>query len=252
MTTMPTRDLIEQWIEGHDAERERGALSWAGASRTDAVEPRRNGALSLEQVKLLLAETQYSRYPVRDYAILQLLLQTGMRLSECSALCWEDVSLAEEQGVLVVGEGRARRQVPLNRAARQALADYLAQRLGVKATLYTVAEAWPLVRASDRRCPLWRSQKGTLAQVSMSRVVKQLIRSCAGRGLVWAGTTAYSLRFTFASRYLGAHPNDFAGLAQLLGIPAFQGVGPVSRRSEHELFERVEAIDLNVGVRRKA
>ena len=249
MTTMlPPRDMIEQWIEGHDVERGAG---WPDAARPEHVEQRHNGALTLEQVRALLAETHYSRYPVRDYAILQLLLQTGMRLGECSALCWEDVTLSEEQGSLVVGEGRARRQVPLNRAARHALADYLAQRLGVKPALASVAEAWPLVRASDRRCPLWRSQKGNLAQVSMGRVVKQLIRSCATRGLLWPSTTAYSLRFTVASRYLGAHPNDFAGLAQLLGIPAFQGFGPLARRSEGELFERVEALDLNINLPRR-
>src|SRR5918997_5400277 len=56
----------------------------------------------------------------RDYAILRLFLQTGVRVSELAALSLDDVDL--EQGVLrVTGKGMADREIPLNRKAAWAL-----------------------------------------------------------------------------------------------------------------------------------
>jgi site-specific recombinase XerC len=45
--------------------------------------------LSSSQVNALLRQAQVSRDPARNYAIVQVLLQTGLRLSECSGLTRE-------------------------------------------------------------------------------------------------------------------------------------------------------------------
>lgn len=59
----------------------------------------------------------------RDQAIVKLLLNTGLRVSELCALVWSDVTLSPKKGKLVVrsGKGGKRREIPLNPDARAAL-----------------------------------------------------------------------------------------------------------------------------------
>ena len=66
---------------------------------------------------------------VRDWAVIVLLLHTGLRAAELVSLRLEDVILRPRSGHLIVrGKGRKERIVPLNRTARQALAEWLALR----------------------------------------------------------------------------------------------------------------------------
>lgn len=60
---------------------------------------------------------------VRDLALVQLLLHTGLRVQEVCTLLWQDVIMSERQGTLTVtrGKGGVRRHVPLNQTARRAL-----------------------------------------------------------------------------------------------------------------------------------
>jgi len=66
----------------------------------------------------------------RDYAILMLFYNTGLRVGELCALSREDVNLpAQAWGVLqVVGKGRRLHRLPINRPAADALLAYLADR----------------------------------------------------------------------------------------------------------------------------
>src|SRR5438552_3549415 len=79
-------------------------------------------------------QAQDSREAARNYAILQVLLQTGIRLGECSALTFGDVTLGERSGSLVIraGKGNKMRTIPLNASAREALAAYVGLRLEVE------------------------------------------------------------------------------------------------------------------------
>jgi site-specific recombinase XerD len=76
--------------------------------------------LSSAQVNAMLRHAQASRDPARNYAIVQVLLQTGIRLSECSGLTLGDITFGERSGVLLVraGKGNKVRSVPLNSSAR--------------------------------------------------------------------------------------------------------------------------------------
>jgi len=56
-------------------------------------------ALKDSQINALLRAAARSRHPARDVAIVQLLLQTGMRIGECAALMWEDIAFGEKQVV---------------------------------------------------------------------------------------------------------------------------------------------------------
>ena len=72
------------------------------------------------------------RYPVRittrqrDAAIVILLLNTGLGLSELNALRLENIELAENNGYLeVAGKGRKERVVPLNLKVRKSMQNWL-------------------------------------------------------------------------------------------------------------------------------
>lgn len=90
----------------------------------------------------VLSEAEYKRlqdacrFHVRDQAIIELFLQTGMRLSELSRLTIADLDLPAKVGrdkdgagsVRILGKGRKERTVTLNWKACQALKSYLAIR----------------------------------------------------------------------------------------------------------------------------
>jgi integrase/recombinase XerC len=61
----------------------------------------------------------------RDLTIIQLLLNTGLRVSELCSLMWSDVKITSRKGRLTVrsGKGGKRREIPLNKDARQVLFD---------------------------------------------------------------------------------------------------------------------------------
>ena len=90
----------------------------------------------------VLTESEYKRlmaavqHEVRDGAILELLLQTGIRQSECAAIALGDIQLparvSRDEGnvgsLRVHGKGRKDRVVTLNYKACRALKAYLAVR----------------------------------------------------------------------------------------------------------------------------
>jgi site-specific recombinase XerD len=158
--------------------------------------------LKSAQVNALLRQAQLSRDKERNYAIVQVLLQTGIRLSECAALTFEDITLGERSGLLRVraGKGNKARSVPLNASAREAIAAYVAPRFGVeKTSLKAVAARWPKSPQSFE--PLWLSQKGgVLTTSAMGQVIAQLVK--AAGALVPEETSAHTLRHTFARSYL--------------------------------------------------
>jgi len=66
------------------------------------------------------------RDDVRMYAIVELFLQTGMRIGELASLAVDDVK--EEELLIKAQEGHVERSVPLNKAAKEAISQYLKNR----------------------------------------------------------------------------------------------------------------------------
>lgn len=66
------------------------------------------------------------RGDIRTYAIVELFLQTGVRIGELASLTTEDVKDTELH--IAVQEGHAEREVPLNKAAKEAVSRYVALR----------------------------------------------------------------------------------------------------------------------------
>jgi site-specific recombinase XerD len=204
--------------------------------------------LSSNQVNALLRQVQSSRDAVRNYAIVQVLLQTGMRLDECSQLTSADIEFGERSGRATIrsGKGNKARSVPLNASARAALAEYLAPRFGCKPTVKAVAAAWPRPPSQEQSAPLWRSQKGgTLTTSAMRQMLDIVVRGTATRGLVPANTSAHTLRHTFARNYLAENPGDVVGLASLLGHTSLDTTRLYSQPTLEQLTTRVELLNQN-------
>ncbi len=205
--------------------------------------------LSDNQINALFRQIQSSsRDVVRNYAIIQLLLQTGMRLDESSHLNLEDIEFGERSGHVTVrhGKGNKARTVPLNASVRQALAEYIAPRFGCDSTIKAVALAWPRSKFHGKPTPLWRSQKGgVLTTSAMRQMIDILVRDAAARGLVPANTSAHTLRHTFARNYLAEYPGDVVGLATLLGHTSLDTTRIYSQPSVELLAKRVEHLSQN-------
>lgn len=204
--------------------------------------------LSDSQANALLRQAQASRDGLRNYAIVQVLLQTGIRLDECSQLALEDIEFGERSGRLKVrqGKGNKARTVPLNASARQALAEYLAPRLNCDPMVKAVAVAWPRRTSGSPAMPLWQSQKkGRLTTSAMRQMIDVLVRDASARGLVPVQTSAHTLRHTFARNYLTEYPGDVVGLATLLGHSSLDTTRIYSQPTVAQLSTRVEQLRQN-------
>ena len=85
--------------------------------------------LSLEDSKKLLKVTanEDNRNSKRDYAIITLFLNCGMRLSELVGININDINFSECQ-MTVIGKGNKERTIYLNKACMNAINDYLSVR----------------------------------------------------------------------------------------------------------------------------
>ncbi len=200
------------------------------------------------QVNALLREASRSRHKERDYALVQVLLQTGIRIGECTALDYEDITFGERGGSVLIrgGKGNKARFVPMNASARQALAVYVAPVLQVEPTLVAVAGAWPRRRKGVEGSPVWRSQKGgRLSSQAIRRVIDGLVCAASARGLVPEDASAHTLRHTFAMFYLKDNPGDLVGLATILGHSSLDTTGIYAQHSAEYLASRVDRLALN-------
>jgi len=96
-----------------------------GILATPKKEQRGRNYLSPEEYNRLLAAA--GGHP-RDYAILQVFLQTGVRVSELCALTLEDIDLVGKELRVREGKGQSERRIELEKKGIQALKSYLRQR----------------------------------------------------------------------------------------------------------------------------
>lgn len=145
------------------------------------------------------------RGDVRIFAIVELLLQTGMRISELASLETGDVDL--ERGIIEIKPQKSRdgRKVPLNKPAKQALIDYLRVRPKAREKeIFLTKTCRPfLVRnirsAVDRCFSLAGIKDATLNDLRNTFIVEQLR---AGTPLVYVSQLVGHKRITTTEKYL--------------------------------------------------
>ena len=138
---------------------------------------------------------------IRDFAIVTLFLNTGIRLSELVGLNLESFDPTLTQ-IRVLGKGNKERIVYLNDAARRAISDYLHVRLDPK-----------YIITSSRAFFLSRRQKRISAKTVQWMVGKYLeLAGLGGRGL-----SVHKLRHTAATLMYQSGQVDIRVLKDILG-----------------------------------
>jgi site-specific recombinase XerD len=145
------------------------------------------------------------RGDARIAAIVELLLQTGMRISELANLRMDDVDLEREVIFIRPQKSREGRKVPLNKAAKEALMDYLKVRPKAKEdTIFLTKTCRPfLVRnirsAINRYFSLAGIKDATVNDLRNTFIVEQLK---AGTPLVYVSQLVGHKRITTTEKYL--------------------------------------------------
>lgn len=161
----------------------------------------------------------------RNYAIIQVMLQTGIRVGELTRLRVADIQLSENGGLLRIrGEGKSEtREVPLNGAVHEAIAAYLLERAG---------------SSSDH---LFLNVQGGPFSV---RSVQRLVRAYAeAAGL--KNVSTYTLRQTCGQQLL-RDTGDLSLVARLLGHKRLETAIKYILPKQEDLTEVSESSSLNV------
>lgn len=171
---------------------------------TDKVDPpafqqEKIAPFTEEQAEALLAAARKSRYPLRDEAIVSLMLDTGARASEVCGLRVCDVDF-KTQHVTVLGKGNKYRRIPFGLAAKQALYRYLSHEETTPEDYVFVGE-----RGRNSGAPMLRNGLGEL----IARLGKQA-------KITGVRCSPHTCRHTFAVCFLRNGGNSFS-LMELLG-----------------------------------
>ncbi|MEB3103737.1 tyrosine-type recombinase/integrase [Ferviditalea candida] len=190
--------------------------------------------LTKEQVILLLNQPDRNTFSgLRDYTLMMVLLETGMRIGECIALEIDDVNLKECEIRIKMGKGRKARRVPIQKTCVQVLKSYLAERgeLETKA-LFVNIDNKPLHRRTIQENI---QEYGKAAQITSARV------------------SPHTFRHTMAKFYI-INGGDIFTLQQILGHSSLEMVRyyvelfSTDIHQQHQKYSPVE----NMGLTRKS
>lgn len=159
----------------------------------------------------VLTKTEYralrdtARGDARMFAVIELLLQTGMRISELANLQLSDVDYDRDVITIQAQNSREARRIPMNAAAKNAIMDYLQVRPRAREkTLFLTKTCRPfLVRnirtAIDRYFRLAAIRDAKVNDLRHTFVVEQLK---AGTPLVYISQLVGHKRITTTEKYL--------------------------------------------------
>jgi integrase/recombinase XerC len=189
-------------------------------SQVEEVRPAPKWLDKRGQYALLRAVQEGGR--ARDVALVTLMLNTGLRISEVSNLKVNDVEMSPRKGRLTVrgGKGGKHRRVPLNADVRNALADYLEERAEV-----------------DDGQPLFLGQRGGALQPPG---IYYLIKRYAYDARL-EEVTPHTLRHTFGKNLVDAGVS-LDRVAQLLGHESVDTTRIYTTPSEQDLQREVEKV----------
>jgi integrase/recombinase XerC len=204
-------------------------FEWAelGKPRNVSVEvpPSQKKGLTEDELRKVLRACQ--RRGPRDFAIAQVLFQSGVRVDECVHLDTDDLLITERTGQLVVryGKGGKPRTLPLSAQARDALRDWLEARREVKG-----ADTPPLFLSTRGERLAVRSVQDVMSKAGQAAGVK---------------VTPHVLRHTFGRRSVEAG-TDLEALRQLMGHKSIQTTAGYTRPRWENLEEAVERVGIDL------
>ncbi len=149
---------------------------------------------SLNEMNRFLREV-YKNNNIRDIAIVEMFLNTGIRAGELVNLHLNDLDISERKGIVIIREGKGRkyRTIPLNADVKIALKDYIKQ-----------------------FCPvdiLWIGQRGYLTQDGVTKMLKRYAQKVGLEEKIHP----HAFRHYFAQRLLREKKVDIVTVANILG-----------------------------------
>jgi integrase/recombinase XerD len=180
--------------------------------------------LSIEQIDNLLAQPDLSTpQGIRDYAMLQLMYASGLRISELVKLTTDKVNL-DTGYVLVYGKGSKERIVPMGQAAVKAIRNYL-------------EEVRPGASKGSLNDALFLTRLGR----GMSRqAFWNIVKALSYKSGIKINVTPHMLRHSFATHLLDRGA-DLRSIQMMLGhsdISTTQIYTHVSKQRLKELYDK--------------
>lgn len=163
-------------------------------------------AIPIEDIERLIDLPDTSPLGRRDKAILEVLYGTGVRISELAAFDVDDLDLDEGSALVRSGKGHRSRLVPMGRAARGAVGDYL-----------TVTRSELVKKSTNRGRPadpalFLNARGGRLTRQGCWKILKGYART----GGLEDKVSPHTLRHSFATHMLDAGA-DIRVVQELLG-----------------------------------
>lgn len=186
--------------------------------------------LSVDESISVLSEAVNSDDPFaqRDYCILTLFLNCGMRLTE---LCNIDISDIKEDTLTVIGKGGKERTIYLNQICVQAINDYLPHRIKPKLSDKESQDALFISRNRRR-----------ISQRAVQNMVKKYLEKA---GIDTRKYSVHKLRHTAATLMYQYGQVDIRSLQQILGHSSVSTTEIYTHINEDMLHEAVEKNPLN-------
>ncbi len=162
--------------------------------------------LSLEDSKRLLnvAGSDDNRNNKRDYAIITLFLNCGMRLSELVGINIKDINFSECQ-MTVIGKGNKERTIYLNKACMTAINNYLAVR---------PVEGIKTDKSNSKNALFLSERKERISRRTVQYIVDKELRVA---GLDTSKYSVHKLRHTAATLMYQYGNVDIRALQEVLG-----------------------------------
>ncbi len=180
--------------------------------------------LNVEESKQLLSSVK-GEYSERDYAILTLFLNCGMRLSELVGINLNNI---KSDSLTVIGKGDKERSVPLNNACLQAISDYLKVR--------------PVNGVKDRSALFVSERKQRISKESVQKIVKKYIKEA---GLDPQRYSTHKLRHTAATLMYKYGNVDIRALQELLGHESIATTEIYTHLDKQQLKDAVDSNPLS-------
>lgn len=195
---------------------------------TPKISKRNPVYLTLEESKgLINSIDDCDKHPKRDFCIITLFLNCGLRLSE---LCSINMSSIKEDTLTVIGKGNKERTIYLNKSCLKAISEYLTERSSME------------IKYDHRDALFISERKGRINKRTVELIVKKYIGAA---GLDKSKYTPHKLRHT-AATLMYKHGNvDIRSLQKILGHENIATTQIYTHVDDEKLREAVNANPLN-------
>lgn len=153
-------------------------------------------------------------------AIIELLMATGMRVSELVSLTLDDIKISDRKGSVIIrdGKGNKSRTIPLNKDARKAILNYLKNRKPVESN------------------QLFIGQRGSMTEDG----VRKLINRYAKKAGIDKKVTPHMFRHQLATELIRNKQKDLVLVKDILGHSNIHTLYVYAKSTEEEQAEALE------------